>query len=227
MKSLWPVHGRSRWEDGPRAASRQLPAETDPALARSVEAVRLARRQALASLAAVAAGTGGSALGARWGPALLVVAAAVEVALLGALALARARLRERARESIIAGTDDLRVPAVARERLRLVRPRTRRSRAASLEDLVEVAERWQSLLRPYRPVFDPRLPRATAAELRTIARLLRAPQASAASVALTEKLLTSGSSPLYGDDVARLRAELDRILRRLELDSRADRARSG
>jgi hypothetical protein len=134
------------------------------------------------------------------------------------IALASGRLREQARESIIAGRDERQVAAVVREHRRLLQPRLRVSLANAIEDLVQLAERWHSLLRPYRPVSDPRLVRAQSCELRTVAQLPRARPASAVAVALVERLLTSGGSPLYGDDLASLQAELARILRHLQAE---------
>lgn len=190
----------------------------DPALVRGAETLWVLRRQGLAGLVAGLVGAVGFALGASWALILLVVAGAVELALTAAIALASSRVRERAQAAIIAGRDQDQIPAIARERERLLRPRLRRSQAAALEDLVRVAQRWHTLLRPYRPVFDPRVVRATADELLTIARLLRSWPVSAAAVALVERLLTSGGSPLYGDDPAELRDELTRILRHLQTD---------
>jgi hypothetical protein len=191
----------------------------DPALARCAETLWVVRRQAVVGLLPVFAGAVGVAFAAPWGMTLLVVAGTVELALLSAIMLASSRLRERARESIISGRADFRLSAVARERARLLRPRLRRSLAGALEDLVQVAQRWHSVLRQYRPVFDPRLVRATAPELQTIARLLRSRSARAAAVARVERLLTSGASPLYGHDPAELRVELAHILRDLETDA--------
>jgi hypothetical protein len=213
--------GRSAWWSdlfgfAPSSAPRP---GADPALARSAETLWVVRRQVVAGLIPVVAGVVGVAFAAQWGVTLLVVAAAVELALLSAIMLASSRLRERARESIISGGADFRMPVLARERERLLRPRLRRSLAGALEDLVQVAERWHSVLRQYRPVFNPRLVRATAPELRTIARLLRSCPARAAAVARVERLLTSGASPLYGHDPIELRVELAHILRDLEIDA--------
>ncbi len=212
------ILGRSGWwSDLLRFAPPPAPRRgADPALARSAETLWVLRRQAVSGLLPVFGGAVGVAFAAPWGMTLLVIAGTVELALLSALMHASSRIRERARESIISGGADLRLSAVARERERLLRPRLRRSLAGAMEDLVEVSERWHSVLRQYRPVFDPRLVRATATELRTIARLLRSRPARAAAVARVERLLTSGASPLYGHDPAELRVELAHILRDLE-----------
>lgn len=215
------IPGRSGWwSDLLRFTPPPAPRlDADPALARSAETLWVVRRQAVAGLLPVFAGAVGVAFAARWGMTLLVVAGTVELALLSAIMLASSRLREQARESIISGGADFRLPALAREHERLLRPRLRRSLAGALEDLVQVAEHWHSVLRQYRPVFDPRLVRATAPELQTIARLLRSRPARAAAVARLERLLTSGASPLYGHDPAELRVELAHILRDLETDA--------
>jgi hypothetical protein len=201
-----------------RIASVRPPATADPALARAAEAWWALRRQAVAALPALLAGAIAVALGARWGPALLAAAGAVELVLACMIAFASGRLREAARESIIAGRDERQLAAVAREHRRLLQPRLRASLARALEEQVRLAERWHSLLRPYRPVFDPRLVRATSRDLLTVAQLLRSRPASTVAVALVERLLTAGGSPLYGDDLPALQAELARILRHLEAD---------
>jgi hypothetical protein len=52
-------------------------------------------------------------------------------------------------------------------------------------------------------------------ELAEIATLLRQDEPDAAGIALARRLLCDGGSPLYGDDVARLRDTLDLLRRRL------------
>jgi hypothetical protein len=179
-------------------------------------------RQSLVSGAAVLLGATGVASGRVWGLPLLVAAVIVQVGLGVGLALLAGLQRERARDLIIAGRGGLPLPALERELRRLQRPRLRAGLADALEDLVGAAERWPRILPTARPVFDPRLVRAAAAELRALAARLRASTVAVGAVARVERLLTSGASPLYGREREALRHELMRI--NAELD-RADPAR--
>jgi hypothetical protein len=161
--------------------------------------------------AAVALGASGYVAGGRWGLPLLIGAAIVQLALGLVLALHAGLQRERARELIIAGRGELPLPVLQRERGRLQRPRRSRSHARALEELVRAAERWPTLVRSCRPVFDPQLVRAAAPQLRAIATRLRVSRVTAHTAARVERLLTSGASPLYGRELEELRAELRRI----------------
>jgi hypothetical protein len=180
-------------------------------------------RQSLVTAVAVLLGAIGAASGRGWGMPLLVAAGIVQLGLGVGLALLAQLQRERARELIIAGRGALPLPALERERRRLQRPRRRAGLADALEDLVRTAERWPTLVPTARPVFDPRQVRAAASELRAIAAGLRASTVAVRAVARVERLLTSGSSPLYGRESEALRHELMRI--HAELD-RADPART-
>jgi hypothetical protein len=67
------------------------------------------------------------------------------------------------------------------------------------------------MLRTARPVFNVRLVRELAPELREIAALLRLDTSSARGIVLSERLLTNGASPLYGAEIDDLNHELRRI----------------
>jgi hypothetical protein len=184
------------------------------------------RRQSLATTAPVLLGTIGAASGRAWGLPLLVAAGIVQVGLAVGLGLLAHLQRERARELIIAGHGGLPLPALAREVRRLQRPRHVAGLADALEDLVRAAERWPSIVPTARPVFDPCLVCAAAAELRALAARLRASTDAACAVARVERLLTSGESPLYGREPEALRHELWRIdaeLDRADLDATVPR----
>jgi hypothetical protein len=168
-------------------------------------------RQSLITAAAVLVGAIGTASQHMWGAPLLVVAAIVQLVLAVGLALHAGLQRERARDLIIAGRADLPLRAVQCECRRLRRPRHSRSLAGALEDLVRAAQRWPTLVPTSRPVFDPRQVRAAAPQLRALATRLRASAPPLAAIARTERLLTSGASPLYGRDLGELRRELNRI----------------
>ncbi len=165
-------------------------------------------RQSVVTAATLVTGASAYVGGRGWGLPLLIAAAIVELGLGLALALHVGLQRERARELIIAGRDDLPLALLQRERRRLLRPRQTRSLARALEDLVGAAERWPTLIQTCRPVFDPRLVRVEGPQLRAIAARLRVSRVSARTAARLVRLLTSGASPLYGREPDELRREL-------------------
>lgn len=178
-------------------------------------------RQALVTAATVLFGAIGAASSRGWGLPLLVAAVIVQLGVGVGLVLLAQLQQERARELIIAGRGGLPLSALERERQRLQRPRRRAGLANGLEDLVRAAERWSRIVPTARPVFDPRQVRTAAPELRAIASLLRASTVDARAVALVERLLTSGASPLYGREPAELHRALEHIRAEFE---RADPA---
>jgi hypothetical protein len=100
-----------------------------------------------------------------------------------------------------------------------LRPRRRQAVADGLEDLVRCARRR------HRPsttplVYDAFLVRQFASELFTVADDLRAATVEVSGVARVQRLLTSGSSPLYGTASDELSAELARIRADLGCDER-------
>ena len=62
-----------------------------------------------------------------------------------------------------------------------------------------------------RPLFDPRVIANVSADLRSVSSLLRKEHVRAHGVAVAERLITDGGSPLYAHDENRLREELHRI----------------
>ena len=62
-----------------------------------------------------------------------------------------------------------------------------------------------------RPLFDGRVVRPVAPELRQIGALLRGDRPSLQGVAAVERLLTGPDTPLYGSEVTPLRQELRRV----------------
>jgi hypothetical protein len=208
---------------GPHPPSPAALLGTNHALVRGDKLRGDLRQQALVTAAAMLLGAIGTASGQGWGLPLLAAAAVVQLGVGAALLLLAQMQRERARELIIAGHGGLPLPALEREVRRLQRPRHVAGLADALEDLVRAAERWPRIVPTARPVFDPRLVRAAAAELRAIAARLRASTVAVSAVARVERLLTSGAAPLYGREPDELRHELMRI--NAELD-RADPART-
>jgi hypothetical protein len=187
----------------------------DDPIVRSLDLRRDLCQQALTTTGAFAWGAVTVIVEVRWGLILLGAAALVELMLLAAIASAGSSLREQARDLIIEGRDDIDLPVFARERQRLVDPRRRARLAKALENLVQTAEHWPAIFPAARPVFDPNAVRAVASELRAIAGLLVASRQDARGVALVERLLTSGASPLYARKPEDLRSTLETILNAL------------
>jgi hypothetical protein len=185
------------------------------------------RRQSLVT-APLMVGSGiAAAFGSRGGLLLFAAAAIVQLALgVGLFVLARMQL-ERACDLIISGQTGLPLPVVENTLRRLASHRRRASLAGSLEGLVRTAERWPTLFPTTRPVFDPRLIRVAASDLRWIAARLREPAISVAAVARVERLLTGAGSPLYGREGDKLQQELTRIRADFERVDRAETEREG
>jgi hypothetical protein len=185
-------------------------------LVASLDRVSVLSRQWLTAAGVLLAGTIGVAAGASWGALLVAAAAVVQLGLAVALAGAVGRAREQARDLIIDGACRGHVEVVAFEQRRLLSQRRRRALARGYERLLVTAERWPTILRSSRPVFDVRIVRAVAPELREIADRLGGERVSARGVALAGRLLCCGGSPLYGDELELLRGELNRIRTALE-----------
>ena len=111
---------------------------------------------------------------------------------------------------IVGGVGRLPLAAVEREWRRLEDPRHRTSLACSLEETIEIAGRPLPGPRGSRPLFTARVIRPLAAQLSEIAGLLREGSPEVRGVALVERLLISGGSPLYGTNIDLLREELRR-----------------
>jgi hypothetical protein len=165
--------------------------------------------QVLAVAAVQAAGGALMCGGAPFGLLLALAAAVVQIALCWRLALLVTVRRDLCLELIIEGRGGVPLAAVERERRRLD-PRRQARLARSLEELVELADRWPTRPAQPRPLFDSRVVRQVAPQLRETAGLVRAGDPPAPGVALVERLVTSGTSPLYGAEVEQLRQELGR-----------------
>lgn len=179
-------------------------------LARAVDLIGILRRQSAATSLVIVISAVGVFLGAERARAPLIVAVAVQLVLAAGLAAAVALGRERARDLLIEG-GDVRLPVLARERRRLLGRRRRDALAGGLEDLVRCAERRDCILPGSRPIFDPFLVRQVSAELLALASDLRSATVGVRGVARIERLLTIGTSPLFGTAADELRAELARI----------------
>jgi hypothetical protein len=144
--------------------------------------------------------------------ALLLACAVVGLALGSELALLAPRRSDCALDIIVQGRADLPLKAVQHERGRLVE----RVRTGALADDYEAirATALRSVPRPstYRPVFHVRVVAAVEPELAAVAQRLQAAAPSLRGVAMAQRLITDGCSPLYGADVRSLREELRRIV---------------
>ena len=204
-------HGRSR----PRLrVSRAHPPPGAQLLGISHPFVRTSRsiaavpRQAFAVLAVLVASraVGGSVAGL----ALTVGAVSVLLVLLLQGAALLDQRRRLALDLIIEGRDRLPIAAVARQRGRLAKPRSRRRVARSFERVFEDGLGLRRLAPGPLPMVRPGVAAAVLAELGAVGALLRSPSPGIRGVALAERLLTDGASPLYGQDVEALRGQLVR-----------------
>jgi hypothetical protein len=186
-------------------------------LTRAMQAGHGVARRALVVAMTRAAAITASVSGIAWAPAV-ALAAAVVLAGLGAVALRfRLHANQAARDLIAGGREALPLAPVQRERRRLLGARNRTALATSLERLSAQATTSPSRFAPNPPaLFDVRVARQVADELRSIAAALRAGPASARGIALVEHLASWGGSSLYGHDVEPLRDDLGRVRYLLE-----------
>jgi hypothetical protein len=179
----------------------------------AVEDHRRAVERLLAVLGLLLAAAVATLAGLGWG--IWVVGSAAAVALVAAASL-WARTTARNAEVlalIVRGGGAIPVPVVRRARERLLSADRRAGLARALE-LVSgrpVCD-WEPAIHPASPVLSGRAAASAAAsELAAIAEQIRADDAGLAGLALAERLVTDGTSALYGDDVPLLRDELARL----------------
>jgi hypothetical protein len=154
-----------------------------------------------------------------FGLSLAIAGALVQVGLVCRLADLRARKREVCLELIIAGRQKLPLACVAREWRRLRNPRNVEQLAGSVDEILKVAAQRPPVHPAAHPIFDLRVIRRVAPELRQVASLLRGGRPCVRGVAAVEWLLASPTSPFYGIDVESLREELGRVRYLLSLTS--------
>jgi hypothetical protein len=122
------------------------------------------------------------------------------------------RRRFAARQLVLDGRETLPLAPIQRERRRLLEARTRHYVARSFERVLQhVTRRPAPAPASVRPLFDVGTVAAVTDDLREIVKLLHTGVARARGVALAERLLTEGVSPLYGYDAIALRDELRRV----------------
>src|SRR5829696_8089105 len=147
---------------------------------------------------------------ASYGRALALGAGVVHAALGLRWGSLRVERRELCLELVIAGGEHLPLAAVARERRRLANPRHQVQLALCLENLADTASRKPCRGERQRPLHSRRVLRATGPQLRAVVARLGEGGAELRGVALLDRLITSGASPLYGERVGPLREELAR-----------------
>jgi hypothetical protein len=178
-------------------------------LVRVSRRVATVERQALAAAAVLAAsvGVGDHVLAS----AVRVSAAGVLLVLLVVVAALTDERRRLALDLIVEGLDCLPVRAVARERHRLSGARTQVRLAKSFERVLEegLGLGPRRLAPAPLPMVRSSVAAAVLAELAAVTACLRSGP-GLRGVALVERLLTDGESPLYGEDATALRAELRR-----------------
>jgi len=186
-------------------------------LPRSIDAVGSVGRQ-WRTCAAVLAGALIAQLERRaWAIALTISAGLVLLTLTMRFFTLRQRVRDEVIHLIAEGHEALPIAAVQRQRQQLLSQRTRGSLARTIEKMLnEALSPPRIMMRGARPLFSIRVIAGVAPELRVVIGLLRTEKIRARGVALTERLLVHGDSPLYGREAGVLRAELRRILSALE-----------
>jgi hypothetical protein len=183
----------------------------DHPLVRVLERTAVSVRQSFVVAVALLAGAVAWLDGAHVGLGVTVAAAVVEAVLVLRLAILRWLARERACDLIIQGRADLPLDAVRRQRCRLVDRTHCDDLADWLDRTLTVAER--SLATPHQPApfISSRVIVAVRTELAEISARLREEAPGVRGVALVERLLSEGGSPLHGASVSALRQELRRI----------------
>jgi hypothetical protein len=178
---------------------------TSSDLSASLRQVAAVSAVLVGSLLALVLGTGAAVT-------LVIGAAIVLLALLAIAGQLWDRRRRAARDLVLEGRETLPVAAVQRERRRLLEERTRGYVARSLERVLQHVTRRPTPIPPsVRPLFDVGTVATVVEDLQAIIALLRSDAPQARGVALAERLLTEGFSPLYGENAVALRDELRRV----------------
>lgn len=143
--------------------------------------------------------------------ALAVAAAVVQLALDVRFGMLKLHRRELCRDLVIGGRERLPLAALDCELRRLRDPRHQARLARAVEELADTADHDHHELGFGPPLYSRRVLAAVQPQLRDLVPSLRADGAGVRGVALLDRLITSGTSPLYGKQVRSLRDELGRI----------------
>jgi hypothetical protein len=204
------AHGEDHRLASPGSRSPQAVLGADHPFARALDLVGVLRRQIAVTTLALVAVAVGLLVRIDWALPALTIGLVVELVLALGLAIAVSDARERVRDLVIQGAE-VDVPAVARERRRLQSKRQRYALARSLEDLVRSSEQLDHDAGRLHQIYDPLMIRRVGSQLLALASDLRSASLGVRGVARVERLLTSGSSPVFGNQLDELRAELLRI----------------
>ena len=148
-----------------------------------------------------------------WTPAPWLLGAAIATLTglaLVAIVLAAAR-HDLAAKLIVEGHGRLPVTAIHDECKRLMEPEHRRMLARSLESIADAAREHPAWLRSGTLPCSPRALREAEPHLTAVCQLLLLDRPGLRGVALAQRLLVDGGSPLRGNDPQRLCEELRRI----------------
>jgi hypothetical protein len=171
----------------------------------------------LAVTAVQAAGTVFLLGGHTFGWSVAVAALMVQLGLGWRLVLLRVSRRDVCVNLIAEGRGELRLTCVEKECRRLSDPGRARQHARSIDELLKAADH-PPRASVSRPLFDVGVIRSVSPELRHVAGLMRENRPPLRGVAHVERLITGGSTPMYGTEVAPLREELRRAAYLLSVD---------
>jgi hypothetical protein len=150
-------------------------------------------------------------LSAPFALALAISTAVVQLSLAGRYGMLRMYRHELCRDLVIGGREKLPLAALGCELRRLRDPRRRAWLARAVEELADSADQRRREIGLGPPLCNRRVLAGVQPQLRDLARLLQAGGGGVRGVALLDRLITSGTSPLYGRRVEPLRDELGRI----------------
>lgn len=178
-------------------------------LTRACFALDHAVRQVTVIAALLGGSLGATLAGAAWARSVAVAAGLVLLGTAAVAGLRAQRRRDLALDIVITGPERLPLAVIQRQHRRLSSQRTRGSLARTLESMVqETLHRAWTLPLSSRPRLYAPLIMAVQDDLRELAALLRSGTVGVRGVALCERIVTMGTSPLYGRDLAPLRTEL-------------------
>ena len=180
---------------------------------RAEDTLRSVEEQAGAVAAVLAIGIAARIGNESWSWPLIGAAGIVLVGLLIILAAVRQRVRDEAINLLLTGYENAPIAAVQNERRRLVSRRTRRALGKTYMTIARQAGPGAGLVvASARPLFQRRIVRGVINELVAIGQALERDDVAAPAVARAERLITDGTSKLYGSDQRSLKLELQRIL---------------
>ena len=184
---------------------------------RAAATLRSVEQQAGAVAAVLAIGAVARIADVTWSWPLICAAGIVLVGLVIILAAVRRCVRDEAINLLLTGYEDAPIAAVQNERRRLVSRRTRRALGRTYTTIAREAGPGAGLVvASARPLFQRRIVRGVINELVAIGQALERDDVAAPAVARAERLITDGTSNLYGSDQRSLKLELQRILNHLK-----------